>query len=353
MKALSAGATPPPHLALVTALRERIIGTLRPLLGRARSVALIGYPNHANVGDSAIWLGTLAYLRLDGFTITYTCDVDSYSKATLARRLDGGAILISGGGDLGDVWEAPQALRERVISDFPNTPIIQLPQSIYFQDLRALSRARQIFDAHKGLTLLLRDRQSVSYANREFSTPCHLCPDMAFCLGPNEHPGVATRGILWLSQPSQETMHSVPVATDIERVDWATESVSAVGLTVRLDRALMRRTRVLHAFDRTRSLAWERLARQRFDRGCGLLASARSVVTDRLHGHILSVLLGIPHLLLDSRTGKVRGFYDTWTHSLPLARWCESPAEALALARSGAWATTATELFSSEGRTSA
>jgi pyruvyl transferase EpsO len=176
---------------------------------------------------------------------------------------------------------------------------------------------------------------------------------MAFCLGPIEHPGAATRDILWLSQPSQEAVHRVPFDTDIDRVDWATDSVSALGLTVRLDRALMRRTHVLNAFDRARSHAWERLARQRFDRGCELLASARRVVTDRLHGHILSVLLGIPHLLLDSRTGKVRGFYDTWTHSLPLARWCETPAEALVLARSGAWATMATELFSPEGRTNA
>jgi pyruvyl transferase EpsO len=82
-------------------------------------------------------------------------------------------------------------------------------------------------------------------------------------------------------------------------------------------------------------LTYEGMARQRLSRGCQLLSSGRGVITDRLHGHILCVLLGIPHILLDNSYGKVRGCYKTWTHPCNFARWCDTPQEAMALA--AAW----------------
>jgi pyruvyl transferase EpsO len=74
--------------------------------------------------------------------------------------------------------------------------------------------------------------------------------------------------------------------------------------------------------------AYNQVARLRLSQGCRTLAAARCVVTDRLHGHILSVLLGIPHVVLDNNYGKVRSFYDTWTKGCDLVDWAESPADA-------------------------
>jgi pyruvyl transferase EpsO len=37
------------------------------------------------------------------------------------------------------------------------------------------------------------------------------------------------------------------------------------------------------------------------------------VVTDRLHAHILCLLLGIPHAVLDNSYGKLTRFLDAWT----------------------------------------
>jgi pyruvyl transferase EpsO len=50
----------------------------------------------------------------------------------------------------------------------------------------------------------------------------------------------------------------------------------------------------------------------RLARGIALLASARTVITDRLHGHILSFLLGLPHVVLDNSYGKTSGFMKAW-----------------------------------------
>jgi pyruvyl transferase EpsO len=78
---------------------------------------------------------------------------------------------------------------------------------------------------------------------------------------------------------------------------------------------------------------FDRLASERVAAGAALLSSARVVVTDRLHGHILALLCGVPCVLNDNRTGKVRGFYDTWTHRSPLVRWADGPEQAFATAR--------------------
>jgi exopolysaccharide biosynthesis predicted pyruvyltransferase EpsI len=331
---------PTSHEELIATLRERVDHTLRPLLARTHAVALVDFPNHSNVGDSAIWLGELAYLRsLGSVSIRYTCDIKSYSRDALAPRARNGVILLSGGGNLGDLWTGSQQLRERVISDFRDTPIIQLPQSIHFENRVALLRAKEVFESHPRFTLLVRDRSSLALAGNEFRSPSHLCPDMAFCLGPLERPCSHTKDVVWLLRTDKESASgsrsALPAA--IERVDWLAEPTTRVSRLARvLDRQVKRHPRFLSKLNRAQSRVWEQLARQRLTRGCRLLAAGRTVITDRLHGHILSVLLGIPQLLLDNNTGKVRSFYDTWTRSLPFVRWCNTRAEALALARATA-----------------
>jgi pyruvyl transferase EpsO len=77
---------------------------------------------------------------------------------------------------------------------------------------------------------------------------------------------------------------------------------------------------------------WDGLARERVDRGCAILSSGKVAITDRLHGHILCLLLSIPHVVLDNSYRKVSSFYETWTEASDLAHWAETPDEAVKLA---------------------
>ena len=43
------------------------------------------------------------------------------------------------------------------------------------------------------------------------------------------------------------------------------------------------------------------------------LARGKVVVTDRLHGHILSVLMNKPNVILDNSYGKVFNYHAAWT----------------------------------------
>ena len=54
--------------------------------------------------------------------------------------------------------------------------------------------------------------------------------------------------------------------------------------------------------------------RERLRAGLHLLGAGELLVTDRLHGHIVALLAGVPQVLLDNSYGKLRGFWEAWTH---------------------------------------
>jgi exopolysaccharide biosynthesis predicted pyruvyltransferase EpsI len=300
---------------------------VRPLLGGDRGVALLDYPRHTNVGDSAIHLGELAYLQSLGIRKPlYSCDRGCYSPDALLARLGGaGTILMHGGGNFGDLWPAHQRFRERVLRDFPGTPIVFLPQSIHFRSKDALERAKDALNRHPRLTLLLRDRESLELARAEFRATCLLCPDMAFALGPLDRPDSPVYPALWVARTDHEAsplqQPGPDDACDVHRVDWleepaTTRRVLDGALHLLCRRAAPARGRLSDLL----SASAERLAGERLRRGCHLLSMGQVVVTDRLHGHILCLLLGIPHLLLDNVYRKVGRFFDTWTRDCGIAR---------------------------------
>jgi pyruvyl transferase EpsO len=75
------------------------------------------------------------------------------------------------------------------------------------------------------------------------------------------------------------------------------------------------------------------LARYWVDRGCRILARGRVVVTDRLHGHVLALLMGIPSVVLPNANAKTRSFVDTWTHDVDGVVRADDAASGLAAAR--------------------
>lgn len=315
----------------LTTLRDRLGATLAPLISGHSDCALVGFPDSSNVGDSAIWLAQLAWLRDSGVRVAYRCHERDYDANILAQSCPTGLILLAGGGNFGDLWPRLQRLRERVIHDFPRRPIVQLPQSIHFGQREALARARAVFDAHPDLTLIFRDTASLEVAQREFRARSILCPDMAFYLGALSKPRAPEVDVLWLRRTDIEALPNKDAIGSASTLvtDWIDPRPPAVRQLRETFQPLLRRyPRRLRGLRRYSEATFDYQARARMKFGCRLLTRGRVVVTDRLHGHILSLLLGIPHVILDNSYGKLRHFHETWTHSMPDVRWAESPGEA-------------------------
>jgi exopolysaccharide biosynthesis predicted pyruvyltransferase EpsI len=322
---------------LVDSLAEKIMRVARSLLSAGTRCALLDFQSHPNVGDSAIWIAQRFILRTIGVRVMYAGG-QTFVPEQLAARLHGGPILLQGGGNLGDLWPEHQRFRERVIAAFPDRPIIQLPQSIHFQNAGALRRARSVFNAHPNLTILVRDRDSLELAQAEFSVRSVLCPDVVVALGSlkrRTHPSV---DVLQLFRTDQESARPLPHPKDggSARVDWITEPRGLTGVGRVVLKRLTRSRRVFGSAWSCTPYLFDLLARQRLAYGAKLLSSAKVVITDRLHGHILSMLLGIPHVLIGDRYGKIKHFHETWTKDCGLAVWAEGVEEALE--RAQAWA---------------
>jgi exopolysaccharide biosynthesis predicted pyruvyltransferase EpsI len=292
----------------------------------ARTYALLDFPNHSNVGDSAIWLGELAHLQaVMGSAPAFVAEYCNFSPAALRKALPSGPIFLHGGGNFGDLWPDHQRFRESVIQQFPDRRIIQLPQSIHFTEPGLMKRTAGIIGRHRNFILFVRDRRSLETAQDSLDCPVHLVPDMAFCLGAIPRPLPATRKLLLLLRTDKESARpELPRSLPAGAIpaDWIEEDPN-------LFNKLKRRTALASPFklgfdalskSRCRELLFQNLARDRVRRGVKLLSSAQYVITDRLHCHILCTMLGIPHAVLDNSYGKLSSFIETWTKDCPLLR---------------------------------
>jgi exopolysaccharide biosynthesis predicted pyruvyltransferase EpsI len=316
-------------------LRAQALDVLCRLLVPGTRCALVDFPHHANVGDSAIWLGERALLRRAGVEVAYTCDVTSFRSQDLLDQVPAGTILIHGGGNFGDLWPHHQDFRERIIETFPYHRIVQLPQSIHFDDRANLDRARSVLGAHRDLTVCVRDRRSLDLARSHFSARSVLCPDMAFGIEGRAEPGApADYDIVWQARADHESRHLTlpPLDGDVLVTDWAAGQGAAPKWTAQV-RAAEQAYQASADDPDGRTSASDRLAALQLRRGCHLLGRGRVVVTDRLHGHLLSLLFGLPHVVLDDRNRKIEGARAAWTGDWAGVRWARTPEDALAHAR--------------------
>ncbi len=295
--------------ALIAELRTLVDAATAQAAGPNGRVALLNFPNHTNVGDGALWLGLVAALGRTGADIVHHSEWTNYDRAALARALrPDDTILITGGGNLGDQYPA-QRTRESVLIDFPDHRIVQTAEAVWFEDPAKLDSFAEMARVHGGFELHVRDLTSHELVAGHFSRVL-LTPDTAFGLGPIDRPGPPTVPVRWLARTDRERLHPPPedLPAGWEVFDWlalpdparhqATESRSP-----RFDR-------------RRRGLVYHHLAETRLRHGVELLSRGHVAVVDRLHGHILCVLAGVPHVAVASRTGKTRSFMATWTERL-------------------------------------
>jgi exopolysaccharide biosynthesis predicted pyruvyltransferase EpsI len=309
------------------------------LVPKGPPIGIVGFPNHPNVGDAAIWAGETTWLRRHGHTVSYACDLHGYAKTSLASAIGSdGTILFHGGGNFGDVWPDHQLLRERVVGDFPTHRIVSLPQTMQFSTDAALERARTRFNGHPNINFLLRDRRSLERAQEAFTGPSQLCPDLAFALGPFNRIQTPDVPRLWLSRTDTERTASrltpPPAGNDL-LADWlsddhVTDRPRAKALKRRAEakgRQLIRGPAPV--FPGLQARVCDALAHGRVHYGRRLLSRGEVVITDRLHAHILCVLSDIPHVIVETGYGKIRDFHATWTSELTFVRVADDSASAI------------------------
>ncbi len=320
---------------------------------------LLDYPNHANIGDNLIWLGELLYLQNTRQAhITYNASIDSFSAQEMSKYKSSTEIpiFLHGGGNLGDLWVKFQDFREYIISQYKENQIVILPQSIYFQEEDNLIKSARVFNSHSNLTIFVRDNYSHQLATNYFYN-CHIIksPDAAFQLV--NTPWIASsyqnkQSILYhfrndkelnLNQAASPNNLHLP---NLVVEDWASykyqsdsykKSNSVVQSLARIfagweqgklvpDEWVTRQVwKYFHpyaaTFSKVHNTALHRKAWSYMYQGVYQFKQHRLIITNRLHGHILCILMGIPHIFLPNSYYKNEAFYETWTHQVPFCRF--------------------------------
>ena len=251
-------------------------------------------------------------------------------------RLDKPRVPGIGGGNFGDIWAGYRQFRERLLDKHKGRPIVQMPQTIHFKEQANVDSTARAIERHGQFTLLVRDQRSLEFAQRWFQCETRLCPDMAFCIGPVTRPTPQHELLLNLREDQEVgTAQDLTAATlrpGTVKSDWPDEPADFQRQTKHAAILKGLLTGRIGGRARMTELAYRERAQQRFDRGVALLSSARQVITDRMHGHIMCVLLGADHCVLDNSYGKTSSFIKAWgTCNSDRAELASTVDEALAI----------------------
>ncbi|WP_136707697.1 polysaccharide pyruvyl transferase family protein [Agromyces sp. H66] len=316
-------------------IRRATESVLRELLRPGEQVALLDYPLYFNPGDALIYLGTLETLSRLDVPVSYTTDLHRYSPVRLAERHPRGPILLQGGGNFGDQYPRHQSFRERVLADFPDRRIIQLPQSTDMS-VETAQGIRRRYVRHAALTVLLRDTRSMRFAEQNLSgVDVRLCPDLAFGYSPRRTatPTIDVIELKRVDRESIETTLFTPMAgVSVRRSDWRiSRAERLVWNTLQGRRTKLVPLAIPMLAD---SPAYETAARMLVRSAHRMLEQGRIVVTDRLHAAVLAALIGRAVVARDNANRKLSAIIEDYLGDLGAVMAPDAEAAAAAIRRS-------------------
>jgi pyruvyl transferase EpsO len=304
-------------VTMIKKTQDILYKTLSSVAPECQYYSILDFPDYSNVGDSAIFLGELHLLgTFHGSRPSYVCSTRSYVDDIVAKLSDG-PLYLQGGGNFGDLWPRHQNFREHILRKHKDRKIIQLPQSVHFDNPKALDQCAFAIDNHADFILLVRDEKSYALAQRKFNCQVLMCPDAAFGLGAIKTTCEATCPVLCMLRSDRESdltsQQRDEIATYGLMEDWERDRSD---MKSKLDRQI---EKLFIKLPLSRTILqpslckiYEKWARKRMDRGIMQLSKAQFVITDRLHVHILCTLLGIPHLVFDNNYGKISRHINAW-----------------------------------------
>lgn len=275
-----------------------------------KNVMHLDIPCHSNIGDLLIDLGTEKFIN----DCNATC-LERYSAFDINclknNQVDPSTVLLlHGGGNFGDLYTIHQQLRLEIIHQYPDNPIIILPQSVHYQDISGLVNDSRILNTHKNLTVCLRDQPSYDLMKAHVDTDkLLLLPDMASSLVESfpYKPNAMLSRLLFRRKDIESTQPSIPASS----FDWSNLVSKLDNKKLKLAKRLLKNNhKLLHRYFGHKLHI--NLRNKLIHLAVNHFQQHRTIDTDRLHGMILSQLLQIPTVMHDNNYGKNSRYFNNW-----------------------------------------
>jgi pyruvyl transferase EpsO len=309
-------------------LKKKIFNILENIIDR--DYVLLDLPNYRNIGDQLIYIGQLDFLKKIPFNCLLRSSVTFFNDA-IANEM----ILLQGGGNFGDLYPVHQNYRESIIIQYPNNKIFIFPTSLHFNNESNMLKSLSIYNHHDNLTVCARDKFTYDILIKYCpNNNILLVPDMAFCSSYRINKDKETDKVLYFKRKDGELKNSNDFNFDfpVDELDWPTYNASIIELLHRKFNNLDNRiSKIVFRLIRKSSVFGIFCLRDEnkyADLGVDFLSKYKFVITTRLHGHILSILLGVPSIIIDNSYGKNKRFYFSWLQDEPLSYFANSEEEA-------------------------
>lgn len=276
---------------------------------------LIGTCVNGNLGDQAISYNSIRFIKECLKLQLIEVNVDQYwhQRAELIKLIrPNDIIFIQGGGNIGDEYMGAEFCRRDLLKKLTNNTIISLPQTVSFSETlhgkyeKMVSKV--IYAHHKQHIIFAREKFSYEELKILFpSVSVQLAPDIVLLY--SDYNFKCTRqnkALLCLREDCEGIINSEEKKSIYNKLKKRFDIVQATDTFV--EKVII---------SNRRGMIEKKL--QEF-------ASAKLIITDRLHGMVMAALSGTPCVVLPNYNHKVQGVYQ-WIQYLGSVRFVENVSE--------------------------
>lgn len=255
--------------------------------------------DYGNLGDVAITLSQITFLKemFLGYDVIEVPISKTYIslKSIETKVTPDDIITIVGGGNTSERYLDIEECRQFVISKFPHNNIILFPQSVELENASKLfkKRFRKVYSSHKNILFLTRDKYSFE-SIRKYVPEMHveLMPDIVLSMKVKND--VFRRESITIAfRHDKERMLSDNQQNDIISLLNEMGNVEIFDTQLKSNITISQTNRVDYL---------NRLIEQ--------FKKSKLVVTDRLHGMILSYITNTPCIVFSGDNTKIKGCYE-------------------------------------------
>lgn len=262
-------------------------------------------PNHGNLGDHAIWVAENKLLEDNGIrpfgVLSQNTEYFINKYTNTIKKND--IIMITGGGNLGTLWEHEQIRVNKVLEKFKENKILIFPQTIFYSSDRhsmyALERDRKIYNQCSDLIICNRNKESYNFCVDNFKkNKILLCPDVVLYLD----------NFINYSLNYERAGIGICFRNDKEKYsnDNIKQKVIEMIIKTFKDEKLINFTTVTT----TKSIYNYEKGMHDLNRLLKFISKKKLIITDRLHAMIFATITNTPCIAFDNKSGKVKGVYE-------------------------------------------
>lgn len=252
--------------------------------------------DYVNYGDIAITYAQECFLRAsfpEYETVLMPASTCYHDLKNLKYTISPHDIItFVGGGNLGDLYYSYEVFRELVIHLFRKNKIIIFPQSIHFNEDKHKVLSQRIYNSHRRLLIVTRERFSYDIAQKYYpNAHIYMCPDIVLSLKPNGNDN--RKGIITCLRNDKERLISNSDRQKI--INFLSQQGADINISDTLSdknpASITEAFSMLHSFLRT-------------------VASHEILITDRLHGMLFGYITKTPTIVLPNNNSKIEGSYE-------------------------------------------